>query len=66
MGSKEEMGEWLGGVGLESGVWMGKEEVGVYKDEELVVMGDLKMEKYKEFEVGYKVEEWVGERVVGG
>ena len=66
LATKEQIAQSFGAVNLETRVWMPKDEVAVYNHDEYVLIGDLNMENYNDFDLRYNVEQWLSETLVGG
>lgn len=66
LATKEQIAQSFGAVRLETRVWMPKDEVAVYNHDEYVLIGDLNMENYNDFDLRYNVEQWLSETLVGG
>lgn len=66
LATKEQIAKSFGAVNLETRVWMPKDEVAVYNHDEYVLIGDLNMENYNDFDLRYNVEQWLSETLVGG
>lgn len=66
LATKAQIAQSFGAVNLETRVWMPKDEVAVYNHDEYVLIGDLNMENYNDFDLRYNVEQWLSETLVGG
>ena len=66
LATKEQIAQSFGAVNLETRVWMPKGEVAVYNHDEYVLIGDLNVENYNDFDLRYNVEQWLSETLVGG
>ena len=66
LATKEAIAVSFGAVNIETRVWMPKDEVAVYNHDEYVLIGDLNMENYNDFDLRYNVEQWLSETLVGG
>ena len=66
LATKEQIAQSFGAVNLETRVWMPKDEVAVYNHDEYVLIGDLNVENYNDFDLRYNVEQWLSETLVGG
>lgn len=66
LATKDQIAQSFGAVRLETRVWMPKDEVAVYNHDEFVLIGDLNMENYNDFDLRYNVEQWLAETLVGG
>lgn len=66
LATKAQIAQSFGAVKLETRVWMPKDEVAVYNHDEYVLIGDLNMENYNDFDLRYNVEQWLSETLVGG
>ena len=66
LATKEQIAQSFGAVRLETRVWMPEGEVAVYNHDEYVLIGDLNMENYNDFDLRYNVEQWLSETLVGG
>lgn len=66
LATKEQIAQSFGAVRLETRVWMPAGEVAVYNHDEYVLIGDLNMENYNDFDLRYNVEQWLSESLVGG
>ena len=66
LATKAQIAQSFGAVNLETRVWMPKDEVAVYNHDEYVLIGDLNVENYNDFDLRYNVEQWLSETLVGG
>lgn len=66
LATKEQIAQSFGAVRLETRVWMPVDEVAVYNHDEYVLIGDLTMDNYNDFDLRYNVEQWLAETLVGG
>lgn len=66
LATKAQIAQSFGAVRLETRVWMPTDEVAVYNHDEYVLIGDLNMENYNDFDLRYNVEQWLSETLVGG
>ena len=66
LATKAQIAQSFGAVNLETRVWMPKGEIAVYNHDEYVLIGDLNMENYNDFDLRYNVEQWLSETLVGG
>lgn len=66
LATKTQIAQSFGADKLETRVWMPKDEVAVYNHDEYVLIGDLNMENYNDFDLRYNVEQWLSETLVGG
>ncbi|QGT53422.1 hypothetical protein CHPC966_001087 [Lactococcus phage CHPC966] len=66
LATKAQIAQSFGAVNLETRVWIPKDEVAVYNHDEYVLIGDLNMENYNDFDLRYNVEQWLSETLVGG
>lgn len=66
LATKEQIAQSFGAVRLETRVWMPAYEVAVYNHDEYVLIGDLTMDNYNDFDLRYNVEQWLAETLVGG
>lgn len=66
LATKAQIAQSFGAVNLETRVWMPDGEVAVYNHDEFVLIGDLNMDNYNDFDLRYNVEQWLAEVLVGG
>lgn len=66
LATKEQIAQSFGAVRLETRVWVPVDEVAVYNHDEYVLIGDLTMDNYNDFDLRYNVEQWLAETLVGG
>lgn len=66
LATKDQIAQSFGAVRLETRVWMPADEVAVYNHDEYVLIGDLTMDNYNDFDLRYNVEQWLAETLVGG
>lgn len=66
LATKEQIAQSFGAVRLETRVWLPVGEVAVYNHDEYVLIGDLTMDNYNDFDLRYNVEQWLAETLVGG
>lgn len=66
LATKAQIAQSFGAVNLETRVWMPDNEVAVYNHDEFVLIGDLNMDNYNDFDLRYNVEQWLAEVLVGG
>nr|DAH59771.1 MAG TPA: major capsid protein [Caudoviricetes sp.] len=66
LATKDQIAQSFGAVRLETRVWMPIGEVAVYNHDEYVLIGDLTMDNYNDFDLRYNVEQWLAETLVGG
>ena len=66
LATKAQIAQSFGAVNLETRVWMPEGEVAVYNHDEFVLIGDLNMDNYNDFDLRYNVEQWLAEVLVGG
>lgn len=66
LATKDQIAQSFGAVRLETRVWMPVDEVAVYNHDEYVLIGDLTMDNYNDFDLRYNVEQWLAETLVGG
>lgn len=66
LATKAQIAQSFGAVRLETRVWMPEGEVAVYNHDEYVLIGDLTMDNYNDFDLRYNVEQWLAETLVGG
>lgn len=66
LATKDQIAQSFGAVRLETRVWVPVDEVAVYNHDEYVLIGDLTMDNYNDFDLRYNVEQWLAETLVGG
>lgn len=66
LATKAQIAQSFGAVQLETRIWMPDNEVAVYNHDEFVLIGDLNMDNYNDFDLRYNVEQWLAETLVGG
>ena len=66
LATKDQIAQSFGAIRLETRVWVPVGEVAVYNHDEYVLIGDLTMDNYNDFDLRYNVEQWLAETLVGG
>lgn len=66
LATKAQIAQSFGAVTIETRVWMADGDVAVYNPDEFVLIGDLNMDNYNDFDLRYNVEQWLAETLVGG
>lgn len=66
LATKEQIANSFGAISIETRAWMGQNEIAMYIKEEFVLIGDLDMNNYVDFDLRYNVDQWLAEMLVGG
>lgn len=66
LATKEQIANSFGAVELQTRAWMKEGDIAMYVKDEFVLIGDLDMNNYTDFDLRYNVDQWLAEMLVGG
>lgn len=66
LATKEQIANSFGAVELQTRAWMKEGDIAMYIKDEFVLIGDLDMNNYADFDLRYNVDQWLAEMLVGG
>ncbi len=66
LATKTQIAQAFGAVELQTRAWMEEGDIAIYNKEEFVLIGNLDMNNYTDFDLRYNVDQWLAEMLVGG
>lgn len=66
LATKAEIANSFGAVDIQTRAWMDEGDIAIYNQSEFVLIGNLDMNNYTDFDLRYNVDQWLAEMLVGG
>lgn len=66
LATKQEIANSFGAVDIQTRAWMTEGDIAIYNQAEFVLIGNLDMNNYTDFDLRYNVDQWLAEMLVGG
>lgn len=66
LATKAEIANSFGAVDIQTRAWVEVGDIAIYNQAEFVLIGNLDMNNYTDFDLRYNVDQWLAEMLVGG
>lgn len=66
LATKQQIAQSFGAIDIQTRAWMEQGDIAVFNNAEFVLIGNLDMNNYTDFDLRYNVDQWLAEMLVGG